>query len=509
MGTFPLAVTGLSSNDPVPGAYLEVLFAQGEVAGDPSVPKVLFTGPKTSAGSATPDTTVYPLGGVADAVTYFGARSPVTRMIRRFVEQCKSAVIYGAAVTESAGVAATGSVHFTSTAASVGVVNFTLCGETIQTAIAKSTTPTGAATALKNDINLQTYWPVTATSSGATVKLAAAVKGTNGNMIRYRASMTGSGVTMTCTAAAATLTAGATDESYTNVLAAVASDKYSYIVPGINNAAATSDTRVGAIKTQVISQAQPLTGIRQQVVLGHGGSSAQVATYCAATNGPANQPRFCVAWQPVPEWEPMEIAAHLAGLRYAYETVNPVQNFDGWGKQVNGIWNVPKEYLASDWPTRANIAAAISAGATPIAVLGGTRTYLVRCCTASTDVRVRDTAKVTEADRFTDDVGARFVSQWTGANVQDDPSNDNVQVAPAVCTPKRLKDLTIKPVYIAHAKAGWLDSAKTLDAPNGDLFACTAGLDPNNVTRINARMPIHVMPLLHQFAGVVSENSSA
>jgi hypothetical protein len=225
--------------------------------------------------------------------------------------------------------------------------------------------------------------------------------------------------------------------------------------------------------------------------------------------GPANQPRFSVVWQESSEWEPCEIAAYVAGLRYSKEVANPVVNYDGYGKGVNDVFSVPPQYSSADWPTRAEISAAISGGLTPIAVMGGTRTYVVRMCTASTDVRVRDTAKVTCADRFAADLGARYQSQWTAANVQDDPSNDNVQVAPNVCTPKRLKDLTIKPLYVQYAKNGWLDSAKTLDATTGDLVACTTGIDTNNATRINARVPIHVTPLLHQFAAIVSENSAA
>jgi len=81
-------------------------------------------------------------------------------------------------------------------------------------------------------------------------------------------------------------------------------------------------------------------------------------------------------------------------------------------------------------------------------------------------------------------------------------------VAANVCTPDRLKTLTIAPLYKQYANDGWLDSAKTLDSTSGDMVACTTGIDPNNATRINARVPLHVTPLLHQFAALVSENSA-
>jgi hypothetical protein len=211
-------------------------------------------------------------------------------------------------------------------------------------------------------------------------------------------------------------------------------------------------------------------------------------------------------WQQDAEWEPSTIAAHFAGVRYNKEVDNPVYNYDFYGKRVNDIWNVPVPYTTGDYPTRSEISAAISAGLTPVAV-SGNRTYVVRSCTCSTDVRVRDTSKVTTADKFAADLGARYESQWASANLQDDPSDTNKQVAPTVLTPSKLKALTIVPLYIRYSKNGWLDSAKTLDA-GGDVDACATGIDSVNVTRVNARVPLHVTPHCHQFAALISENSA-
>ncbi|MHB8108360.1 MAG: hypothetical protein ACYDH4_13205, partial [Candidatus Cryosericum sp.] len=363
MGTLNLAVTGLASNDPVPGSYIEVLFGQGESAGNPNTPRVLFIGPKTTAGSATPGSQVYQLGSVQDAITYFGTGSKVHRMMRRFVEQCKSALCYGIAPTESAGAAATGSVHFTTTSTGAGYIQFTLCGESIQTSVPKSTTVTAAATALKNDVNLMTHWPITATSSGATLKLAARTKGTDGNAIRYRATVS-SGLGMSATAAAAAMSGGATDEVFTTACSTIEPDQYDYLVPGANVLLATS-ARVLALKAQVTTQAQPLTGIRQQIVIAHGGSQSTAVSFAAGT-AVGNSPRVSIVWQENPEWEPMEIAAHVAGLRYAKEIANPVVNYDGYGKGVNDALNIPKQYSTADWPTRSEISAAISGGLSPI-----------------------------------------------------------------------------------------------------------------------------------------------
>jgi len=513
MGNLTQPITGLSSNDPVPGTYLEVLFAQGQLSGDTGTPKVLFIGPKTTAGTATLNTTVYQLTGEDDALDKGGRGMPVHRAMRRFNSICKSAQCYAVFHAQAtSGTAASNKVTFAGgTAAATGVVNYTLTGETIQVGIPKGTTVTAAATALKNEINLQLNWPVTAVSTAGATTITCRYKGTDGLYIRHHASIT-PGITMTCTASAATLQSGAGVPVVSSALDAIEPDKYDYIVPCYNPGAtaATADARVGLIRTQVLAQALPVVGIRQQVIIGHAGTVSQAVTFTAqGTNGPANSPRFQVVWQEKSEWEPMEVAAAVAAVRYNKEVANPVYNYDNYGKRANDIWGVPKQYLNSDYPTRTELSTAISGGLTPVAVAGGTKTYIVRSCTASTDVRVRDTAKVTEADKFAADLAARYESMWSSANLQDDPADANVMVAPTTLTPKRLKSLTILPLYKSHSDAGWLDSDKTMDKVNGDVVACATGIDPNNGTRINARCPIHATKQAHQFAALISENSSA
>lgn len=507
MSTLTQPITGLSANDPVPGTYLEVAFAQGEIAGDPNTPKVLLIGPKLASGSATANTQVYLLTGVEDAKDKGGAGTPVHRMARRFAEVCKSAQLYAVFTADSTGGTTAGNTITLAggTASATGVITYTLAGEKIQVGVPKGTTITAAATDLKEEINLQTHWPVTAVSTAGVVTVTSKCKGTDQNAIRQRAEIS-NGITMTATVGNATLTGGTSADSYTAALATIEPDKYDYIVPFVNPTS-TSDTRVAALKTQIVAQALPTVGIRQQAIICHGGTQSVAGTFVA--NSPANHARMQCLWQEKPEWEPAEVAAHFAAVRYNKEVPNPVYNYDFYGKRVNDIWNVPKQYASSDWPTRTEISAAISAGLSPIAVNNGSRTYVVRSCTCSTDVRVRDTSKVTTADRFAADLGARYESQWASANLQDDPADSNVQVAANVLTPARLKALTIVPLYIRYANDGWLDSDKTFDSTNGDIVACTTGIDGTNPTRVNARVPLHVTKHAHQFAALISENSAA
>lgn len=507
MGTLTQSITGLASSDPVPGYYPEVAFAQGEVTSNSSIPKVLFIGPKLSSGTATANT-VYQLGGSSDADAYGGTGSPVHRAVRKFTSVCKSANIYAIFTVEAtAGVTADNRLIIANTATNSGVISYTLCGETIQVGVSSGDTATAIATDLVAEINLQTNWPVVAVKgTGATVDVDAKLKGTDGNAIRHRVAIT-NGITTTIVASTATLVGGTGADIVSSALTAIEPSKYDYIIP-CNNITGTADARIGLIKTQILAQALPSVGIRQQVIVGHSGTVNAAVTFTAAANGCGNSPRFQTVWQQTSEWEPIEVAAQFAAVRFNSEIGNPVYNYDFYGLGVNDIWNVPVQYSAADFPTRAELQTAIASGLTPIAEQGG-KSYVVRACTASTDVRVRDTSKVTTADKFTADLGARYVSQWAKANVQDDPANSNVQVAPNVCTPSRLKTLTIVPLYVNYANAGWLDSDRTFDATNGDIAACATGIDPNNGTRINARIPLHVTKLLHQFAAYISENSSA
>lgn len=506
MSTLEQSITGLSSNDPVPGVYLEVAFAQGEVAGASGVPKVLFIGPKVSSGTATTNTQVYQLTGVEDAKVKGGQGSPVHRMLRRFSEVCKSAQVYGIfTVNSTGGTTSKTRITLANPATSgTGVITYTLCGEKIQVAVPKNTTATAAATSLVSEINLQTHWPVIAAKgTGATVDVTSKLKGKDTLAIRNRIEIT-SGINMTATVGHEHLTGGTLADSYTTALATIEPTQYDYIVPACNFLA-TSDTRCAALKAQIVAQALPTEGCRQQVIVAHAGTQSTAGTFVA--NSIANHPRFQCLWQENSEWEPMEVAAQFAGVRYSKEVSNPVYNFDSHGKRVNDIWNVPKQYAASDEPTRTEISAAISAGLTPVAA-NGSRSYIVRGCTCSTDVRVRDTSKVTTADKFAADLGARYESQWSSANLQDDPSDSNVQVAPNVITPSKLKALTIVPLYIRYSQNGWLDSSKTLAAVTGDVAVCATGIDPINPTRVNARIPLHVTPQCHQFAALISENSA-
>ncbi|MFA4900966.1 MAG: hypothetical protein WC563_15715 [Brevundimonas sp.] len=508
MGTLQLALSGLSTI--LPGTFIEVKFAQGQSNGANSIKRVLFVGMKTASGSATLDTQVYPVGGEADAITYFGAGSKCHRTMRRFLQACPNAAIYGIAATESAGVVATDALTPLNAATSAGVISYTCVGETITVPVANLQSVLTTVVDLVAAINLQTHWPVVAVNTGGlntSITINAKLKGTDGNHIRHRVSTTATGQTIT--AGAGALAAGATDEVYTTVNSSILADDYDMIVPCVNPTGATN-VRLGALANQVITQALPASGIRQQVVFGSTVSLNNAVSLSAATlvtGGPANNPRFVHVHQENSEWEPMELAGYVAGVRFNEEFGSiPWANYDGYGIKTGTALAIPKQYSSADYPTRLEQAVLLAGGVTPIAVDTLGRTYITQMVTCSTDVRVRDVAKVSVPDAFSDDLAVRYGTSGYTA-LQDDPA-DGVQLPPNVATPLRVKNQTIAPLYVRYAGDGWLDSDKTLAAVTGDIFACTTGIDPVVNTRINARIPLHVMALCHQFCALVTENSA-
>lgn len=505
MGTLALSLTGVAANWLVPQTLIQVSFAQGVLLGNPGQKKVLLMGVKTTAGSATADTQVYGpeyTSTEASVITLFGAGSPLHRAWKRFTKFCRTAPIYMIAVTESAGVAASDTVTFATQATAAGSVKYTIAGELIEVAFQNGDAyDTAIAEDFKDAVNAKTHLPVTASRSSGVVTLTYKVKGTIGNWLRHRATIT-SGAGTTVTVANAVLQSGATDEVYTTALSTILAERYHYVVPCISPTG-TSNANIALIDTQFTTQAYATSGIRQQLVHCTADSLSNATTYATAYNNE----RFSHVWQENSELEPYEIAAEVAAIRYLYETgADPGVSYDGYGVGIGDAWDVPTQYAQGDRPTAVEVNTALSVGLTPIATDMSGNTYLVMSCTAAgADPRIRDTAKVTVADAFADDLGARYASQWARSKLADDEPEGAKPYPAIVCTPTRLKDLTIAPLLRDYRDRSLLTN---VDGDSGSLESTATGIDPTIKTRINARIPIEVTPLNHQAQFLINEVSS-
>src|SRR3990167_5879636 len=223
-----ISIPGLSADDPTPGNYLDIAFAQGEAAGSGGPIEVLLMGNLLSTGSATVDTIVYGPDSIVQLVTEQdawgrgGGGSELHRMFRRFVRVNKTTTLRAIAVTESAGAQATGTFRFVGTATAAGTARLYVHDEVIEVPVANLDTSSDIATDMAAAINKQTHWGVTAaataTGTWGYVTLTARQKGPRGNEIRYMPGITPKIDLTVPTAIDLPLADGATADSSTTAL---------------------------------------------------------------------------------------------------------------------------------------------------------------------------------------------------------------------------------------------------------------------------------------------------
>jgi phage tail sheath gpL-like len=444
-----ITLTGLTANDPVPGAYLEINFAQGDAAGDGSPIEVLLVGNMLSTGTATADTVVYGPDSVVslqteqDAIDLFGTGSELHRMFRRFTRVNKDTTLRAIAVTESAGNQATGTFRYVGTATSAGSTRVYVHDEFVDVAIENLDTASDVATSVADEVNRQTHWGVTAAATATGiwgfVTLTARQKGPRGNDIRFMPQIQpGIGMSLP-TAVDQAMASGATADSNTTALATINNSKYYYIV-----SAASDATQFDALSDQVNTQAAPTTGIRQRAI---GGSIDTVSNTNTLATG-RNSARAELVWSEKSPWTPAELAANHAAVVTLFETKpNPRTNFAGFGNDAvtQAYWLVPRPRLDSAIPSRTNIKSALNNGVTPIGVNPNGTTYLVNRITTRSlngsynDYRVRDAHKVTICDFFGEDLLAKTALNFSGKRIADDPPDGAQPPGPNVVTPSRYR----------------------------------------------------------------------
>lgn len=503
-----IALTGLAANDPVPGSYVEVAFAQGAASLGTATYAILLLGEKTSAGSATADTVIYgpssqvPLATEADAIALFGAGSPLHRMFRRVTKKNKSVPVHAVAVAESGGTNASGTIVWATTATGAGVTRVWVAEEFVDVAITSGDTATVIGDNVVLAVNAKTHWPVTASNASGTVTFTWKVDGPQGNFGRINATIS-SGIATTVTPTAPTfLTSGATVASLTNALATILPYRYYYIVLGCDHAASGSSAALTALVNQVNTQAQPITGIRQRVFVGSVDTLAYTTTLATGRNNARLEVVHLVAGDRPPE----EMAADHAAI-YALEEA-PLAfrcNFSGYGNdaKTQPYWDQPAPRSGAA-PTRASILSALNNGITPIGVNANGSTYLVKRITSrslngsTADYRIRDAHKVTVMDRLADDLNTKITLQLAGKKIGNDPAQGARSPGSDVVTPRVFKALIIKLLRDYEE----LDLIENVDAT---IAAMTVIRETSPTTRLSARIPSDAIDICDQFASALDQ----
>jgi phage tail sheath gpL-like len=504
-----IVLTGLASNDPVPGTYLQISFAQGTIGGYQGKRPILLIGNKTSAGSATNDTVLYgpdtpvPCQTQQDVINLFGPGSELHRMWLRVTKWNTTTSIYFIAQTTSAGAAATMTFTLVNVPSASGTLNVWAADQQYQFGFAASATLASITAGMVSAINGNAATPVvatqtTVTSTNDSVLLTAKCAGTKGNWLRGQASVaaaTGGTLNMTVTNTAdAFFTSGTTADSNTNALATIIAKRFYYIV-----SADEDSTNVSALSAQVLAQALPVAGLRQRVFVGSVDTSGNITTIANAVNNA----RVEFIWSQGSQWTPAELAANAAGIYSLYEAVSsgvkPRINWSGYGNGANDNWNVPQSRNTTLGPTRTTIYGLLGNGVTPIGWNGSTSTYLVKRITSyslngsNPDYRIRDAGKVTICDFFGDDLVALTIANWQGRTIGTDPVVGAPFPDNTVITPN-LYRLDVTGLVNQYGQAQMLVNVAAT------LAAMIVQADPANTNRLDVSIPLYTCSPCDQFA---------
>ncbi len=501
-----IVLTGLAANDPVPGVYIETNFAQGQATGFAGSRDILVLANKLSTGTATADTVIYgpdtlvPCNTETDVSTLGGAGSEGHRLFRRIAAVNKDSKVYFLFVTPSAGTQATGTVTLATNATGNGTLRIWVGDELTETSIASGDTPTVIATAAVANINAKTFLPVTASNAAGVITLTAKQPGPRGNWIRFQAAITAGIATTTTATTDAFLASGATADSNTAALATILSRKFYYIV-----SAAEDATQLGALCSQVNTQAAPTTGIRQRVFAGSVDTLANATTVATGINAA----RAEIVWSEKSPWTPAELAANEAAIAALFEaSTNPRTNFASFGNDAVTVnyWKVPRPRLDSAIPSRTSIKSALNNGLSPIGVNPTGTTYLVNRITtrslsgSTADYRIRAAHKVTVCDFFSDDLQTKAALQNAGKRIANDPPEGAKLPGPLVVTPSIFRGQIV-------AVLNDYDDNDLLQ----NLAEIKAGLvvqrETSPSTRMSARIPLQVVDNCEQLAIAVDQVS--
>lgn len=480
-----MALTSVLSNaNKVPGAYLRVSLGAGARSAGEAARKIMLFGNKTSAGSVAVNTPTLTLS-TDDAEAFFGKGSELYRMVAAAVAVNTTAQIYCTAIAEASGTNASGTVTITGPATAAGSVTVTIAGTAVVTEVASGDSANTVAAAISAAINDVEELPVTASVSTNVVTVTFRHDGPRGNYCSLRALSEAAGIG--ATASGSYLASGATSDDPQNAIDATDASRYHFLVAPYQDA-----TNLAKFKTQVSTQADPATGLRQCFVFGSIDTLANTTTVATGLNEARGQ----CAWLYNGDTMPSELAAAMAALRAKNEELDTAANMDG--QVLTGV-KIP--VAEADWPTNAELVSALNNGITPLRPVSGeiqmVRSVTTRSQTSggSPDYAVLDTSKVAVPDEFADDLELNW-TQFAGFKAADDV--EDVVPPPNVLTPLLVKDWIFSRLKVFE-DAGKVTNVDALaDQIVVELAASPAG-------RFNAVVPLDVVEGAHQLVADVRQ----
>lgn len=488
-----VVLQGVPSYAP-PGVYVQLDFAQGQAGAPTEVYSAIILANMTSQGSAFSGFTAGQVFGpntlttcqtVTDAINLFGAGSPAALMFAAFKAKNTTTPLYVAPVAAATGTAASQTLTITAAGGSsqtTGVIQFRVDAKAPSQAVfaatdSATTIATNLAAAINGNVNL----PVTAVPSSNTVVITAKVVGGRGNNLRgFAQVISGSGVTVT-PASPTNFTGGAGSDlaGYQDTLNALATNgqRYYYYIceAGFDNIDGYTNLITSEVQSIIDALSLPAVGLRQRAIFG----STDTLAHTTAVATLVNDPRIEAIWCKNLDLLPSELAASWASAIMLEETV-PLNaggvNFDAFGGDAGSqpLWSILAP-LDGSAPSSTDIQTAIISGVTPLRVVAGGSTVVVKRVTSRyftlggpgnsqqvLDLRITDSGKVTICDRFFDDLSSLISLRYPRMLIGDDPVSGSPPPAPGVVTASKIRNTCIEMIQ-TYAAAGLINGPATLD----------------------------------------------
>ncbi len=504
-------LVGLAANDPLPGNYVQVTFAQGVASTGQTDYSAVLIGNKLSTGSAGSDGYIYDastpvqMDTEQDVISLFGAGSELHAQWRAFRSVNKSTSLAACTVAESSGAQADGYVTVSGSALAGGTLRVWCGSQAVEAAIVASDSLTAIGDSIAAAINSQTHLQMTASNNAGAVHIVAKQKGTRGNSLKIRAQVlpsVGVGISVTPTAST-NLSGGSVDDSFANALAALASNRHYYYVPACEDA-----TNMGRVSAALDAAAAPTVGLRQRAVFGSNSSS--VSAVIALAVG-INSARDELVHQLESDLSPPQIGANNAAVYSLMEqSLGGIfsLNFNSFGQDAfsQQFWHMPAPLSGAKF-SRAQLVSLLNNGVTPIQSRSNGQTYLVRRITTRSlngsvpDYRVRDACKVTVSDHFGDEVIVQATTRFAGKVIGNDVKSGQREPGNTVVTPKLFKAMILDIINQYDNDNLLQDVANTVSS-----IVVVREASPSN--RMSARVPLKVIDILNQTATDVSEVSA-
>ncbi len=406
--------------------------------------KVLLVGQMISTGTATASIP-YEILRETDGEALFEKGSILDFAIKAAFKAHPYALISAVAIAD-AGVKATATVIFATTATGSTTYQLRIAGVPINIDITSGDTATVIGASLQTAINANTSLPVTALSVTGTVTLTAKNGGTVGNGISIREKwaaglVSGAGTTSALSGAVmGSVTPGTGSVSHTAALAGCVGARYHEVAILLDDS-----TAGGVAKTSVNSESDAEHAHGEFAHQTVNGSQSTATTLALALNGPRNS---VVAINTSESWSVAITAAYAAVLSSEEVATRPLNTLP-----LIGIVPPPVE---KRW-TRTEMRTLLDNGCTPLVVLPGETVGILR----SVITGVKNTAgdfdystldiTITRAfDDLRDNVTLMFNTNYPRARWAD--SDADGLLPPDVATPAKVKQDLIDVLYDAESR---------------------------------------------------------